>query len=90
MNALSQFWRMVSARLAAVAVSAAVLWLAAHLGLEVSEDQRGQAVSFFTDALTGLGWVIGMAVYPVAHKLLNRRIDPADAARPAAPPRTEV
>jgi hypothetical protein len=80
MNLVTQIWRMVAARLAAVVVSMAVLWLAAHLGLEVTEEQRGQAVHFFTDALTGLGWVIGMAVYPVAHKLLNHKIDPADAA----------
>jgi hypothetical protein len=80
MIALKQVWRMVAARLAAVLVSAAVLWLAAHAGLEVTEDQRGQAVSFFTDALTGLGWLIGMVIYPVVHKLLNRRINPTDAA----------
>lgn len=82
MNGLSQLWRMLAARLAAVVVSGAVLWLAAHLGVEVTEDQRGQAVSFFTDALTGLGWVVGMAVYPVAHKLINRKINPADTAKP--------
>lgn len=78
---IGQLWRALAARLAAVIVSAAVLWLAAHAGLEVSEDQRGQAVSFFTDALTGLGWVIGMSVYPIAHRLINRKIDPLDAAK---------
>jgi hypothetical protein len=84
MTALSQIWRMLAARLAAVAVSAAILWLTAHFGFEVTEDQRGQAVSFFTDALTGFGWLVGMVVYPIVHKVLDRKINPLDSAKPTA------
>lgn len=81
MTVIMQIVRAVAARMAAIAVATAVLWIAARFGVEVTEDQQTRAVGVLTDALTGLGWVVAMVVYGIAHKAFNRKIDPADAAK---------
>lgn len=77
--------RVLIARVAAAIVAVLVTFLAGKFGVEVSEDARATLTEGVT--LIGLGvWGIS---YGVLHKLMNRKLNPADTAKsnPAPPPR---
>jgi hypothetical protein len=69
--------RAIISRIAAVVVGALVVWLADAAGVHVSPE----ATAALTEGLTMLGIGLWMAAYAVAHKLIDRRINPADVAR---------
>lgn len=68
-------------RIAAAVAAAVIGWVVSLLGLPVTEDQTASAVGWLTEGLTGLGLFVGLLVYGVAHKLFNRRLNPADSAK---------
>jgi hypothetical protein len=70
--------RALISRIAAVAVGAVAMWLAAALGVQVTPD----AVAVLTEGVTLLGMGLWLTVYAVAHKLIDRRVNPLDAAAP--------
>ncbi len=72
--------RAIIGRIAAVIVAFIVTFVAGTLGVEVTED----TAATLTEAVTLLGMALFTIVYAVGHKLINRRINPADAAAPAA------
>lgn len=69
------------ARIAAAIASAAVVWIVGILGLPVTEEQTASVVEWLTNGLTGLGGFLLLIVYGIAHKLVSRRTNPADAAK---------
>lgn len=69
--------RAIIGRVAAVLIGGLVAWLAGSFGLEVSEE----ATVALTEGLTMLGMGVWLISYGIAHKLINRKVNPADAAR---------
>lgn len=71
------FLRPIAARLAAAVVGALVSWLTVK-GIDVPADTQ-QA---WIEATVGLMLLVFGIVYALAHKLINRKLNPADAATP--------
>lgn len=64
-------------RIAAALVATLLTWLAGRFGVEVSADVRASLVETVT--LLGLGlWGL---LYAIGHRLIDRRVNPADVAR---------
>ena len=72
--------RAIIGRIAAAIVAFLVIWIAGTLGVEVTE----QTAATFTEAVTLLGMGLFTLVYAMVHKIINARINPTDAASPAA------
>lgn len=72
--------RAIVGRAAAAIVAAIVTWIASVFGIEVTAE----TAATWTDALTVLGIGFWGVAYAVIHKLLDRHINPADAAAPEA------
>lgn len=70
-------------RIAAAIASAVITWVIALLGLPVTEAQQVGAIEWLTEGLTGLGVFLGLLLYGVIHKMINAKLNPVDAARPA-------
>jgi hypothetical protein len=62
------------ARLLAAWIAAASGWVASTVGVEISPDEQ---MAIFNAALG-----VGLTVYAVAHRLIDSRLNPADAASP--------
>lgn len=69
--------RAIIGRIAAAVVATLLTWLAGSLGLEVTEETRATLV----EAVTLLGLGLWGVLYAVAHKTLNRWLNPGDTAR---------
>lgn len=69
------------ARIAAAAAAAVIGWGASVLGMPVTEAQTAGAIAWLTEGLTGLGGFVLLLVYGIAHKLISRVTNPADAAK---------
>lgn len=71
--------RAIIGRVAAVLAGGILTALAGWLGVEVTDDARVA----LTEAITGVGMVVWLLGYAVVHRLINRRLNPTDAAKPA-------
>lgn len=72
--------RAIIGRVAAAIVAAALTWVAGVAGIEVTQE----TAATLTEAVTLLGMGLFTIMYAVGHRLIDRRINPADAASPAA------
>lgn len=69
--------RAIISRLLAGPIAAFVAWLIG-LGIEVTSDEQ----TALTEAATLLVFAIITSLYGVVHKLLDKKINPADTAKP--------
>lgn len=76
---MMDFLRPVLGRLAAVLIASLVSWLTAK-GVDVPAETQ-QA---WIEATVGLMLLVFGVVYAVAHKLINTKVNPTDAAAPSA------
>jgi hypothetical protein len=63
------------ARILAAWIAAASGWAASAIGVEVTPEEQ---MAIFNAALG-----VGLTVYAVAHRLIDSRLNPADAASPS-------
>lgn len=71
------FLRPIIARLAAALIASLVAWLAAQ-GIDVPAETQTQLI----EGTVGLMLLVFGVVYALVHKLVNRKVNPADAAAP--------
>ena len=72
--------RTIVSRLAGALAAPLVVWLLAVLGLQVTADDQAGLVGFLTEGLTALGMFVGFIVYAVTHRIVDKKVNPADAA----------
>lgn len=70
------FFRPILARLLAAAIAGFCGWLVVRFGINVDADTQQQ----LAEALVGIVLPIVLGLYAVAHKWLNKRINPGDTA----------
>jgi hypothetical protein len=68
-------------RMIAALLSGALIALLSELGVPLTDTDVSSLTQWVEQGVTLLGWGVGLAAYGVLHKLLDRRINPSDAAR---------
>lgn len=72
------------ARIAAVLAATLVTWLLSWAGVPVSEDERANLIKWLTEGITALGVFFWLLLYPLIHRAISRKTNPADTAKDTA------
>lgn len=73
--------RSIISRFAGAVVAGLVTWLVGTFGIEVTAEDAAT----LTEAVTIVGMIVFGVVYGIVHKLIDRRVNPLDAARVPPP-----